>query len=164
MNQFTITLIVPMIVVTAGLLEPALVSGESVAAPRESPSATSPSADNTEKNVRDKDNAKLTPLDQSKGSRHGETYVAGFGGVTFGSTTSNMEGRGSALGASIDSPSLADSAVYGLKIGYFHPGRLNWLGLEVEGFNSTPNMPNERPLDQKPVSFFHTVSCYKTKR
>lgn len=70
MNQFTITLIVPMIVVTAGLLEPALVSGESVAAPRESPSATSPSADNTEKNVRDKDNAKLTPLDQSKGSRH----------------------------------------------------------------------------------------------
>jgi hyperosmotically inducible protein len=70
MNQFTITLIAPMIVVTAGLLEPALVSGESVAAPRESPSATSPSADNTEKNVRDKDKATLTPLDQSKGSRH----------------------------------------------------------------------------------------------
>jgi opacity protein-like surface antigen len=71
---------------------------------------------------------------------HGETYVAGFGGVTFGSTTTNMEGRGSALGASIDNPSLADSAVYGLKIGYFHPGRLNWLGLELEGFNSTPHM------------------------
>ena len=70
MNLLTIILIVPMIVVTAGLLEPALVSGESVAAPRESPSATSPSADNTEKNVRDKDNANLTPLDQSKGSRH----------------------------------------------------------------------------------------------
>ena len=71
---------------------------------------------------------------------HGETYVAGFGGVTFGSTTTNMEGRGSALGTSIDNPSLADSAVYGLKIGYFHPGRLNWLGLELEGFNSTPHM------------------------
>jgi hypothetical protein len=71
---------------------------------------------------------------------HGETYVAGFGGVTFGSTTTNMEGRGSALGASIDNPTLSDSAVYGLKIGYFHPGRLNWLGLELEGFNSTPHM------------------------
>lgn len=71
---------------------------------------------------------------------HGETYVAGFGGVTFGSTTTNMEGRGSALGTSIDNPSLSDSAVYGLKIGYFHPGRLNWLGLELEGFNSTPHM------------------------
>jgi opacity protein-like surface antigen len=71
---------------------------------------------------------------------HGETYIAGFGGVTFGGTTTNMEGRGSALGSSIDNPTLADSAVYGLKIGYFHPGRLNWLGLELEGFNSTPHM------------------------
>jgi hypothetical protein len=71
---------------------------------------------------------------------HGETYVAGFGGVTFGSTTTNMEGRGSAVGATIDDPNLANSAVYGLKLGYFHPGRLNWLGLEVEGFNSTPNI------------------------
>jgi len=68
---------------------------------------------------------------------HGETYVAGFGGVTFGSTTTNMEGRGSAVGATIDDPNLANSAVYGLKLGYFHPGRLNWLGLEVEGFNSS---------------------------
>ncbi len=71
---------------------------------------------------------------------HGETYVAGFGGVTFGGTTMNMDGRGSALGTSIDNPSLANSAVYGFKIGYFHPGRLNWLGLEVEGFNSTPHI------------------------
>lgn len=71
---------------------------------------------------------------------HGETYVAGYGGVTFGGTTTNMEGRGSALGASIDNPTLANSAVYGIKFGYFHPGRLNWLGLEVEGFNSTPHM------------------------
>lgn len=71
---------------------------------------------------------------------HGETYVAGFGGVTFGGTTRNVEGRGSALGATIDNPTLSDSAVYGIKIGYFHPGRLNWLGLELEGFNSTPHI------------------------
>ena len=71
---------------------------------------------------------------------HGETYVAGFGGVTFGSTMTNVEGRGSALGATIEDPSLANSAVYGVKMGYFHPGRLNWLGLEVEAFNSTPHI------------------------
>jgi hypothetical protein len=71
---------------------------------------------------------------------HGETYVAGYGGVTFGGTTRNLEGRGTALGAPIDDPTLADSAVYGIKIGYFHPGRLNWLGLELEGFNSTPHI------------------------
>ena len=51
-----------------------------------------------------------------------------------------MEGRGSALGATIDNPTLSDSAVYGVKIGYFHPGRLNWLGLELEGFNSNPHI------------------------
>lgn len=71
---------------------------------------------------------------------HGETYVAAFGGTTFGGTTRNMEGRGSALGATIDNPTLSDSAVYGVKIGYFHPGRLNWLGLELEGFNSNPHI------------------------
>jgi opacity protein-like surface antigen len=71
---------------------------------------------------------------------HGETYVAGYGGITFGSTTTGMEGRGSALGATMDDPNLANSAVYGIKFGYFHPGRLNWLGLEVEGFNSTPHI------------------------
>ncbi len=72
--------------------------------------------------------------------QRGETYIAGFGGGTIASTTANIEGRGSALGTTFDSPNLANSIVYGLKIGYFHPGRLNWLGLEIEGFNSTPHI------------------------
>lgn len=71
---------------------------------------------------------------------HGETYVGGYAGATFGSTTSGMEGRGSALGTPVDDPSLANSVIYGMKVGYFHPGRLNWLGLEVEAFNTTPHM------------------------
>jgi opacity protein-like surface antigen len=70
----------------------------------------------------------------------GETYVAGFGGWTFGGTTSSMDGRGSAFGQSVASPDLEDSIVYGMKIGYFHPGRLNWLGLEIEGYNSNPHL------------------------
>jgi len=71
---------------------------------------------------------------------YGETYVAGYAGATFGSTTSGMEGRGSALGTPVADPSLANSVIYGMKAGYFHPGRLNWLGLEVEAFNTTPHM------------------------
>lgn len=70
----------------------------------------------------------------------GEVYIAGFGGGTLWSTTSNMEGRGTAFGQSVESPDLQDSVVYGLKVGYFHPGRLNWLGLEIEGYNSTPHL------------------------
>jgi len=73
--------------------------------------------------------------------RHeGETYIAGYGGTTFGGTTRGMEGRGSNLGQPIDDPNLANSAVYGMKVGYFHPGRLNWLGLEIEGYNSNPHL------------------------
>src|SRR5215217_7908169 len=54
--------------------------------------------------------------------RHeGETYIAGYGGTTFGGTTRGMEGRGSNLGQPIDDPNLANSAVYGMKVGYFHP-------------------------------------------
>jgi opacity protein-like surface antigen len=70
----------------------------------------------------------------------GETYVAGFGGWTFGGSTSSMDGRGTAQGAAVADPDLEDSIVYGMKVGYFHPGRLNWLGLEIEGYNSNPHL------------------------
>jgi hypothetical protein len=72
--------------------------------------------------------------------RVGELYVAGFGGYTLGHSFSNTDGRGTLAAQDIGSFDLADSVVYGMKIGYFHPGRLNWLGLEVEGFNTTPHL------------------------
>lgn len=72
--------------------------------------------------------------------REGEVYVGGFGGFTWGHDYDNAEGTGSLKGAPIGSLGLANSVVYGAKIGYFHPGRLNWLGLEIEGFNSTPHI------------------------
>jgi hypothetical protein len=74
--------------------------------------------------------------------REGEVYVGGFGGATLGnfSTTNNVEGRGAVAGQTFADPNLQWSAVYGLKIGYFHPGRLNWLGLEVEGYHSNPHI------------------------
>ena len=76
-------------------------------------------------------------------NRPGELYVAGFGGFTLGHSFSNTEGRGTLAGQEIGSFDLANSLVYGMKIGYFHPGRLNWLGLEMEGFNTTPHLEQQ---------------------
>lgn len=75
--------------------------------------------------------------------RVGELYVAGFGGFTLGHSFSKTEGRGTLATQDIGSFDLANSVVYGMKIGYFHPGRLNWLGLEMEGFNTTPHLEQQ---------------------
>ena len=72
--------------------------------------------------------------------REGEIYVGGFGGFTWGHNFDNAEGTGTLKGAPIGGLGLANSVVYGAKIGYFHPGRLNWLGVEIEGFNTTPHI------------------------
>jgi opacity protein-like surface antigen len=69
-----------------------------------------------------------------------EFYVAGFGGYTIGHGFDNVEGTGIASGLNLGDFSLKNSGVYGLKIGYFLPRRLTWLGFEVEGFNTTPHI------------------------
>jgi opacity protein-like surface antigen len=74
---------------------------------------------------------------QEEYHRPGELYVAGFGGYTFGgSSFTNAQFAGNATRGFV----LNDSGIYGLKIGYFMPDRLNWLGFEVEGFNTSPNL------------------------
>ena len=74
---------------------------------------------------------------QEEYHRPGELYVAGFGGYTFGgSSFTNAQ----VAGAPSRGFNLNDSGIYGLKIGYFMPDRLNWLGFEVEGFNTSPNL------------------------
>jgi hypothetical protein len=78
--------------------------------------------------------------------REGELYVAGFGGFTLGHSFSNTEGRGTLATQDIGNFDLANSVVYGMKVGYFHPGRLNWLGLEMEGFNTTPHLEQQGNL------------------
>jgi hyperosmotically inducible periplasmic protein len=62
MERFSVTLLGPIVMATIGFLEPAFVSNPSLAA--------SEPADSTEKNVRDKDNATLTPTDQARGSQN----------------------------------------------------------------------------------------------
>jgi opacity protein-like surface antigen len=76
-----------------------------------------------------------------KEDRPGEFYVAGFGGYTIGHGFDNVEVAGP-FGSNINTGDrdLKDSGVYGLKLGYFLPQRLDWLGFEVEGFNTTPHI------------------------
>lgn len=72
--------------------------------------------------------------------RRGEMYVAGFGGYTIGHGFDDVEGTGLASGANVGDFGLKNSGVYGGKVGYFLPRRLNWLGFEVEAFNTTPHI------------------------
>jgi opacity protein-like surface antigen len=71
--------------------------------------------------------------------RRSEMYVAGFGGYTFGHGFNDVEGTGALSGTDLGDVGLKNSGVYGAKLGYFLPDRLNWLGFEVEGFNTTPH-------------------------
>ena len=72
--------------------------------------------------------------------RPGEFYVAGFGGYTIGHGFDDVEGTGVLSGINLGNIDLKDSGVYGAKVGYFMPRRLNWLGFEMEAFNTTPHL------------------------
>lgn len=79
----------------------------------------------------------------------GEFYVAGFGGLTLGQGFSNVDGIGTGIPngqAATTGFNTANSVIYGMKVGYFLPGRLNWLGFEMEGFNTTPNLKQQGDL------------------
>ena len=67
MKTCTITLIGSM-VIAVGFSGPVFVPGQTLSA-AETVSPASTAADNTEKNVRDKDDATLTPMDQAQGSQ-----------------------------------------------------------------------------------------------
>ena len=73
--------------------------------------------------------------------RHeGETYVAGFGGYSWGHKFHDVEGTGALSGTTFGDRDLKNSGVYGGKIGYFLPDRWRWLGFEAEAFHTTPHL------------------------
>lgn len=97
-----------------------------------------------------------------------EWYVAGFGGISTGGTFSNVTtpklGQSlvnSVLDPELNNPpatpndtitqvmdtsdwSLDDSAVFGGKVGYFfNKYGYSWLGLELEGFTTKPNIKQQ---------------------
>ena len=84
------------------------------------------------------------PIIERKRVRPSETYVAGFGGYTFGGKFSDVEGAGLLPGGNLGDRDLADSVVYGGKVGHFFGDRMDWLGVEMEAFNTTPHVEQDR--------------------
>ena len=87
--------------------------------------------------------AAAEPIVEHKRVRPSETYVAGFGGYTFGGKLNNVEGPGLLPGGNVGDRDLADSAVYGGKLGHFFGDRMDWLGVEMEAFNTTPHVEQQ---------------------
>ena len=86
------------------------------------------------------------PIIEHKRVRPSETYVAGFGGSTFGGKLSNIEGGLGLLSGGNLAGNLADAGVYGGKLGHFFGDRMDWLGVEMEAFNTTPHLEQQGPL------------------
>ena len=77
-----------------------------------------------------------------------ETYIAGQVGYTMAQDTAR--GRvndatyaGLPVGTSISTVDLNNSLMYGMKVGRYFDS-LPWLGLELEGFITTPHRPQQR--------------------
>jgi len=80
----------------------------------------------------------LTSLTQA------EPYIAGMVGATFEAKSSDIEFKDSRLVPGITSSNLDHdpSVAYGGKVGYFFES-LPWLGGEIEGYSSTPDMKQQ---------------------
>ncbi len=83
------------------------------------------------------------PIVEHKRVRPSETYVGGFGGYTFGGKLTDVEGTGLLSGANFPDRDLANSGVYGGKLGHFFGDRLDWLGVEMEAYNTTPHVEQQ---------------------
>ena len=92
------------------------------------------------------------PIIEHKRVRPSETYVAGFGGYTFGGKFSDVEGAGLLPGGNLGDRDLADAGVYGGKLGHFFGDRMDWLGVEMEAFNTTPHVEQQGLAARSPFS------------
>ncbi|MDP3092491.1 MAG: OmpW family outer membrane protein [Nitrospira sp.] len=84
----------------------------------------------------------------SASAGHAETYIAGQVGFTLAQDTTR--GRvndptysGFPTGTSISNVGLNNSIMYGMKVGHYF-GSVPWLGVELEGFVTTPHRPQQR--------------------
>jgi opacity protein-like surface antigen len=80
---------------------------------------------------------------EHKRVRPSETYLAGFGGYTFGGKFTDVQGTGLLSGANFPDRDLANSGVYGGKLGHYFGDRLDWLGVEMEAYNTTPHVEQQ---------------------
>ena len=95
------------------------------------------------------------PRIERKVLRPSETYLAGFGGYTFGGKIGDVEGTGFLSGLNLNDRDLADAGVYGGKVGHFFGDRMDWLGVEMEAFNTTPHVEQQGLL---PGSHFRVTT------
>lgn len=72
-----------------------------------------------------------------------EMYIAGQIGYAMPSDLSEVKGTGSISGANFSDLALTSNLAYGLKIGGYFPGALNWLGLEFDGFFNQPDIKSQ---------------------
>lgn len=76
-----------------------------------------------------------------------EAYISGFAGVTLPQELTNMEGvvaPSTARNNPVEDLALANSFVSGVKLGYYLPGKLRWLGAETEFFYTNPHVKQQR--------------------
>jgi outer membrane protein with beta-barrel domain len=74
---------------------------------------------------------------------YAETYLAGEAGLTVPQSLQNIRvTSGPNSGAKATADDLKNSAVLGGKLGYFFE-RIPWLGLELEGFGTTPHFEQQ---------------------
>ncbi|MCC2640717.1 MAG: uncharacterized protein K0S45_1130 [Nitrospira sp.] len=78
----------------------------------------------------------------AKAPVHAEMYVAGQVGVTLPHNLNNVEWSAGGVTLGGNDLSLHNSVMYGAKLGYYFDS-VNWLGLETEVFNTTPNVKQQ---------------------
>jgi opacity protein-like surface antigen len=74
-----------------------------------------------------------------------EVYVAGQVGGAFPFDLKNVEGTGTIEGVEFGNLDLANSLVYGAKLGYFFEDKdWRWIGVEVELFTLNPHVKQQQ--------------------
>lgn len=73
-----------------------------------------------------------------------EIYIAGEAGAAFPSDLRHVSGTGAIHGVGFGNLDLADTGLYGGKLGYFFDDKgRQWLGVEVEGFAANPHVKQQ---------------------
>jgi len=77
-------------------------------------------------------------------SAKAEWYVGGQVGFVKPNELKNVEGVGSAKGIKLSDLKLKNALGYGVKGGYFFPGYMDWLGLQLEVFTANPHIKQQK--------------------
>lgn len=74
---------------------------------------------------------------------HAEWYVGGQVGFVKPNDLKDLKGTGNLKGFEFSDFDLKNALGYGVKVGYFFPDYLDWLGLEFEVFTANPHIKQQ---------------------